>query len=68
VITFVNVAPLLGINVLHAVIATQVDAQPAQVHVMDPAYPPNGQRIWALSQFQLGWQLARFQVIAIRRT
>lgn len=65
-IVFVNLAPLLGQNVAHAVIVTDIDQAAAEIRVMDPAYPPNGKRTWALGQFQLGWQMARFQIIVIR--
>lgn len=66
VIAFINVAPLLGVNVLHAVIVTNLDDQSSQVQILDPAHMPNGQRNWAIEQFQLAWQLAGFLVIVIR--
>lgn len=65
VIAFVNLAPLHGINVLHAVIVTIIDEQAFHIQVIDPANPPHGERVWSLGQFELAWQLARFQIILI---
>jgi len=33
--------------------------------VVEPAHPSNGRREWPLGLFEIGWRLARFQVIVI---
>ncbi len=64
-IAYVNLAPILGLNVIHAVIVEAIDTQRRQVRVIDPAYPPTGRREWALDLFEAGWRLARYQVILV---
>lgn len=64
-IAYVNLEPLLGLNAIHAVIVESVDVQAGRVRVIDPAYPPTGRREWALDRFEVGWRLARYQVILI---
>jgi len=62
-IAFINLSPLLGVNVIHAVIVETIDIEAGQVQVIDPTYPPTGRRRWTLGMFTIGWQLARRQVI-----
>jgi ABC-type bacteriocin/lantibiotic exporter with double-glycine peptidase domain len=64
-IIFVNLAPLLGITVIHAVILDAIDTTAKIVHVIDPAHPPNGRREWPLDLFEVGWRLARHQIIMV---
>jgi len=65
-IVYVNLAPLLGVNVIHAVIVEVLDStDPQQIHVIDPTCPPTGRRVWALGLFEIGWRLARHQIIMI---
>lgn len=64
-IIFVNLTPLLGINVIHAVVIETVDSETATVTVVDPAFPPTGQRNWSLPLFEIGWQMARRQTILV---
>ena len=64
-ILFVNLAPLVGINALHAVVLQAIDVDAKQVQVMDPAYPPSGMRIWNLDLFEHAWRMARFQTILL---
>jgi ABC-type bacteriocin/lantibiotic exporter with double-glycine peptidase domain len=67
-IVFVNLAPLLGLNVIHAVIIENTDVATRSVRVLDPSYPPAGRREWTLDLFEVGWRLARYQTILIMRT
>lgn len=67
VIVFVNLAPLLGVPVIHAVVVESIESQPGQLTVLDPAFPPKGQRLWSIGLFEIGWQLARNQVITISK-
>lgn len=64
-IVFVNLAPLLGLNVIHAVIIEAIDTAARNVSVLDPAYPPAGRCEWMLDLFEVGWRLARYQTILI---
>lgn len=64
-IVYVNLSPITGINVIHAVIVEAIDTQAGQVQVIDPAYPPTGRRVLPLSLFQVGWKLARNQTILV---
>lgn len=63
VIVFVNLSPLLGINVIHAVIVERIEE--FTVVIFDPACPPHGRRRWNLPLFEVGWTLARCQIIQI---
>lgn len=65
VIAFVNLGPLLGVNVIHAVIIELMDTAHGNMRVIDPAYPPAGYRNWSLGLFEVGWRLARRQCILI---
>ena len=68
-IAFVNLAPLLGITVIHAIVVESIPPlEEEQLSVLDPAYPPRGHRQWSIDLFKIGWQLARNQVILISRT
>ena len=64
-IVFVNLAPLLGIQAIHAIIVLRIDEHGGEIAVMDPAHPPSGERTWPLSLFQTAWSLARYQSILI---
>lgn len=66
-IVFLNLAPLLGIAVIHAVVVTTIDVHQEQITVLDPSYVPDGRRVWGLGLFQMGWKLARNQTILISR-
>ncbi len=65
-IVFVNLSPILGLNVVHAVVVESLEAQADQIQVIDPAYPPTGRRTLSLRLFEIGWQLARGQTILIK--
>lgn len=65
-IVFVNLTPLLGLNVLHAVVIDQIDTEADTIRIVDPAHPPEGTRIWSLALFARGWRMARGQTILIR--
>lgn len=67
-IVFLNLAPLLGIVIIHAVVVVTIDRQQEQITVLDPAHPPDGRRTWGLGLFQIGWQLARNQTILISQS
>jgi ABC-type bacteriocin/lantibiotic exporter with double-glycine peptidase domain len=65
-IVFVNLAPILGINVIHAILVEMIDSlDDGQIHIIDPTHPPTGRRTWTLKQFEVSWRLARNQVILI---
>lgn len=64
-VLFVNLAPLLGVQVLHALVLESIDFQAREIHLLDPAFPPNGKRVWSLDLFERGWELARYQVVWI---
>lgn len=64
-IVYVHLAPLEGVNVIHAVIVEPIDVQAKRVSVLDPAFPPTGPREWGLELFEIGWRLARYQVILV---
>lgn len=64
-IVFVHLAPILGIQAIHAVIVEIIDSQQGLITVIDPAFPPHGRRTWSISLFEIGWQLARNQVILV---
>jgi len=64
-ILFVNLASLIGVNVIHAVVLRSLDVQRNQIQILDPAFPPQGERVWSLDQFQLAWRAARYQTILI---
>ncbi len=64
-IAFVNLAPLIGTNVVHAVIIGNIDTAANSIQVIDPAYPPDGRRIWSIELFEIAWRLARFQIIFV---
>jgi hypothetical protein len=64
-IVFVNLAPLLGLNVIHAVIIEAIDVVAQNIHVIDPAFPPMGHREWKLDLFEVGWRSVRYQTIMI---
>jgi ABC-type bacteriocin/lantibiotic exporter with double-glycine peptidase domain len=64
-IVFVNLSPILGVKVIHAVIVEAMNTQVGQVWVIDPAYPPTGRREISLSLFEAGWRLARYQTILV---
>lgn len=64
-IVFLNLAPIMGFAVIHAVIVEKIELLQEQITIIDPAYPPAGRRTWALGQFQIGWRLARQQTIVI---
>ena len=67
-IAFVNLTALLGVPVIHAVVIESVDPLSEQtITILDPAYPPTGRRLWSMAQFEMGWGLARHQVILIGR-
>lgn len=66
-IVYLNLAPILGLAIIHAVIVEEIDVEQEQIIVIDPAYSPDGRRIWPLGLFQLGWKLARNQTILIAR-
>lgn len=61
-IAFLNLAPMLGLAVIHAVIVEEIDLQQGQITNIDPAYSPDGRRTWSLGLFQIGWKLARNQL------
>lgn len=65
-IVFIHLAPLLGINALHAVVIEAIDTPGGTIQVMDPAFPPTGQRIWPSALFEQGWRMARGQTILVR--
>lgn len=65
-IVFVNLSPLLGLNLLHAVVIDAIDTEGGTIQVVDPAYPPTGQRVWQQPLFEIGWRMARGQTILIR--
>ena len=65
-VVFINLSPLLGINVTHAVVVDIIEPQTSQIHVIDPAYPPTGRRVFTLSLFEIGWRLARHQTILVK--
>lgn len=64
-IVYLNLAPILGLAVIHAVIVEEIDVQQGQITIIDPAYSPDGRRMWPLGLFQIGWKLARNQTILI---
>ena len=64
-IIYLHLGPLLGLNVIHAVIIEAINIQDRYIHVIDPAFPPTGRREWTLDLFEQGWRLARYQVILI---
>jgi ABC-type bacteriocin/lantibiotic exporter with double-glycine peptidase domain len=64
-IVFLNLSPILGINVIHAVIVEVIDMSANQVQVIDPAYPPTGHRTLPLNLFEVGWRLVRGQAILV---
>lgn len=64
-IVHVNLSPILGINVIHALIVEAIDVQAGRVRVIDPAYPPTGRRMLSLPLFEAGWRLARCQTILV---
>ena len=66
-IVFLNLAPILGIASIHAVIIEEINFQQEQITIIDPTYLPDGRRTWALGLFQIGWQLARNQTILVKR-
>lgn len=65
-VVFVNLSPLLGLNLLHAVVIDTVDQNSGRLQVIDPAHPPTGQRIWSRTLFENGWRMARGQTILIQ--
>ena len=65
-ITYVHLGPILGVNTIHAVVIEAIDVQAKIIRVIDPANAPMGFREWALPLFELGWQLARYQVILVK--
>lgn len=65
IIAFVNLTPLMGIGVLHAVILETLHSEEGTLTIIDPAFPPTGRRLWSVGLFEIGWQLARNQVILI---
>ncbi|RLT42365.1 MAG: hypothetical protein DWI57_05665 [Chloroflexi bacterium] len=65
-IVFINLSPLMGLNVLHAVVIDTIDTNSATIQAIDPAYPPTGQRVWPQTLFVKGWQMARGQTILVR--
>lgn len=64
-ILFVQLAPLTGISVIHAVVLDTLDESKQEIHVLDPAFPPDGKRVWTMDQFALGWRAARYQTIFV---
>ena len=64
-IVFVNLSPVLGVNVIQAVIIETLDEQAGQVQVIDPAFPPTGRRIFSLSMFETAWRSAQYQTILV---
>jgi len=64
-IVFINLAPLLGIGVIHAVIVEEMDVQQGRIKVIDPSFLPDGRRMWTFGLFQMGWKLALNQTILI---
>lgn len=64
-IVFLNLVPLLGLAVIHAVVVEEIDVEQGQITIIDPAYLPDGRRTWPLGLFQLGWKLAHNQTILI---
>ena len=63
-IVFLNIGPLLAINVIHAVVVQSLDIQAQTIHVIDPAFP-KGHRSWAIGLFERGWQLATYQTVLV---
>jgi len=64
-IVSINLRPILGIRVIHALIVEAIDVQSGQVNVLDPAYPPTGRRKFRLAPFEAAWHLARYQTILV---
>ncbi|HXV99861.1 MAG TPA: cysteine peptidase family C39 domain-containing protein [Anaerolineae bacterium] len=64
-IVYLNLSPVLGVNVIHAMIVENIDVQADQVQVIDPAYPPSGQRTIPLGLFEVGWRLVQNQTILV---
>jgi hypothetical protein len=65
VVPFSHMSPILGVNVIHAMIVEAIDVQAGYVRVVDPAYPPTGRRTLTLRLFEAGWRLARCQTILV---
>jgi hypothetical protein len=65
VICYVDLSVLLGKDIRHAVIVSDIDTQLDQIHVIDPKAPPLGQRIWSFDLFEIAWRRARYQTILI---
>ncbi len=68
VIVHVNLATLLGVNVVHAVVVEAIDGRANYVRVVDPAYPPAGRRTWPLGLFEMAWRAVRYQALVITPT
>jgi hypothetical protein len=66
-IVYLNLAPILGLAIIHAVVVEEINIEQGQITIIDPAYSPDGRRTWTLGLFQLGWKLARNQTILIAR-
>ena len=65
-IVYVHLGPLIGMNVIHAVIVETVDIQAGIIQVVDPAHAPTSRRTWSLALFEAGWRLARYQAILVQ--
>ena len=65
VIAYVDLSYLLNLIGIHAVIIQEIQQQGKTITVIDPLYPPKGRREWSLPLFNIGWQIARRQVICI---
>ena len=65
VIAYVDLSYLLNLVGIHAVIIQEIQQSEKTITVIDPMYPPKGRREWSLPLFNIGWQIARRQVICI---
>ncbi len=53
-IVYINLAPLLGVQTIHAVIVASIQSQEGLISVIDPSFLPNGQRRWSIGLFEIG--------------
>ena len=64
-IVFVNLIPILGLNINHAIVIESIEPTSETIIALDPAYPPTGRREWKLGLFEIGWKMAHRQTILV---
>jgi hypothetical protein len=64
-IVYIDLSVLLGLSLRHAVVLLDLNVYQRQVRVVDPAFTPDGLRVWSLDLFEMAWRMAHCQTILI---